>query len=216
MLNSLPVRGAGLAGSPAGSSRRPRFHWRQRRTIRWALACALVVAAAVTFLSRGAGDVIVYTATSDLPSGHHLTEEDVTTVGLPDEFVPDGASTELGTLLDNGLTGPIRRGEILTDARVSASGTADGAERARVVPIPVAESGFASRMRPGSVVDVVVARPAEEGATPEVLADDAVIVDVTEASVGGGMTLLLRLPEEDAVHVAARALDTPVTVTMHG
>ncbi|GGO30212.1 hypothetical protein GCM10010116_60530 [Microbispora rosea subsp. aerata] len=92
-----------------------RLSARRRRPIAAVLA-GLAVACVLLAIRTPAG-VEVLAAARDLPGGR-LTASDVVVVRLPSDAVPAGAYTPGTPVSDRVLAGPLRRGELLTDARL--------------------------------------------------------------------------------------------------
>lgn len=168
----------------------------------------------------------VAVAARDLSPGTTLTAEDVTLQTRPVGALPDGAQTALTGLLGATLSGPARRGEVLTDTRVLGSrlaGLSAGPD-SRVVPLHLAEAAVLDLLRAGDVVDVVGSTGAVgEGPTsearPQVVARDAVVVLVSPAATAIGSSndrvVLVALPAPAAITLAAATLVQTVTLTIH-
>lgn len=208
------------------------------RQARRALAALLVVAGGVLAVlpARAAGGVTVAMTVDDVAVGSVLGAAQVRT-----EFVtavPDGALTP-SEAVGRVLAGPVRRGEILTDARlVAVDGPDPGAGRV-AVPVRLDDPGVVALLRPGLHVAVLAVRDesgtvaAEPGAADPVagsaaddgaglvtvLAEDAVVLSVPAAkestavrsAVGAG-TILLAVPTAAADGVAAHAVLGSLTV----
>jgi len=148
--------------------------------VRRALAAALLLAAGVLAVSDRITPVAgtkVLTVARDLAAGTGLTQSDLTSVTLPN--VPDGALRSAGQAVGQLLSGPVRKGEVLTDVRlVSAVGPDPGPGRV-AVPIRPADPGTVDLLSPG--VHVVVLAVPENGQAI-VLATDAVVLAVPPPS----------------------------------
>lgn len=212
---------------------RSRAGGRRWRTIRRLLAIALLVAAgAVATMAPRTSDAepMVLAVTRDLPVGAVLAATDI--APRPVRDAPDGVlAASAGTAaVGRTLSGPMRRGELLTDARlVGRRGPDPGPGRA-AVPIPLDDAAIADMIRPGMhVVLVGVSGQARAGivgddpqaADPEVgvrvLARDAVVLALSPAASGmlsGGRagTLLAAVPDAEANAVTGAAADGAVTV----
>jgi len=186
-----------------------------------------VVLAAVAALrpdpAQDRRDVVV--AARDLRPATPLTTNDVRVERRPAGELPDGTAPTLDTVLGATLTGPARRGEVLTDARLLSSrlaGLVAGPD-AQVVPLHVAEAAVLDLIRAGDVVDVLGASPGA-GATspgpeakPRVIAREAVVVLVSEKPkfAGTDRVVLLALPKSAAHLLAAATLVNSITLTIH-
>ena len=141
--------------------------------------------------------------------------------------VPDGAQSDAGRLVGATLTGPARRGEVLTDVRVLSSRLADATAGpdARIVPIHPADAALLDLVRPGDVVDVLTvseqeaAGPARagDGGRPRVVATGAVVVLVSATSTDAMRdgVVLVALPAAKANDVAGASLSQAITLTFH-
>lgn len=182
----------------------------------------LVVLAAVAALRPDpAGvrrDVVV--AARDLSPGAPLTADDVRLEKHSAPTLPDGAHTDL-SVVGATVAGPVRRGEILTDARVLGSrlaGLSVGPD-ARAVPLHLADAAVLDLIRTGDVVDVLGAAASDAEARPRVVAANAVVVLVSAKpkSVGASneRVVLVALPAVAAHALAGAALVQAVTVVIH-
>ncbi len=100
--------------------------------------------------------VRVQVAARDLPAGTGLTPRDVTTQVLPSSALPSGLVRHP---TGRTLSGPIRRGEPLTDARLRSPGLLPGQDPAAVAtPVRLADAAMARLLHPGTRVDVLAAR----------------------------------------------------------
>lgn len=158
-------------------------------------------------------DVVV--ARRDLGPGSTLSAEDVELSRRPAGTVPDGALAALEVAVGTRLTGPSRRGEVLTDARVLGSRQTElsvGPD-ARTVPLHLVEEAVLDVIRPGDVVDILGAPSAVSDARPRLVARDAVVVLVSPA--GAERVVLLALPATAAHALAAASLVQSLTLTIH-
>src|SRR5262245_15171217 len=92
--------------------------------LRRAVAAVLVGLAAVLALSRGSSgnDVVaVVVAARDLAPGTVVEAGQVTVHGLAAQAVPDGAARSPAVVVGRTLAAPVRRGEPLTDVRLTGS-----------------------------------------------------------------------------------------------
>lgn len=194
------------------------LRWRSRRGARIALASALVIAApfAGQFTAAGSASTKALAVAADLPSGHLVTVEDLRTVEVPAALLPDGALTTNEHALGAHLTGPVRRGEFLTDAALTGRpGESDSRGARRVVPVPLADPSVADLLEPGDLVDLVGPTNPESPGGPEPVARGAIVRDVP-AGRAGHRSILVEVPEAEAAQLAATAVGTPLAVLVHG
>jgi Flp pilus assembly protein CpaB len=203
--------------------------WTRTVAARRAAAGALVMLAAIAALrpdpSDGRADVVV--AAHDLAPGVALSADDLRIESRSATTLPDGSQKNSADLVGATLTGPARRGEVLTDVRVLSSrlATAAAGPDARIVPVHPTDTALLDLVRPGDVVDVLavtesvgtspVDSPSE--GRPRVVATDAVVVLVSAKAkeVGHDGVVLVALPALKANEVAAASLSQAITLTFH-
>lgn len=191
--------------------------------LRRVAAAMLVGLAAVLALSHGpAGDdaVAVVLAARDLPPGTVVEESHVTVGRLATQAVPDGAARSPAAVLGRTLAAPVRRGEPLTDVRLTGSDLTRAVSRdpaAVSVPLRLADPGVAALLHPGADVDVVTV--GERHNEPVVLARGARVLAVLEALTRSGerdgRLVLVALDPVAATRVAATSISQNLTVTVH-
>ncbi|SII43824.1 SAF domain-containing protein [Mycobacteroides abscessus] len=193
---------------------------------RIAAAILVLFAALLAFRPDPADDrAEVVVAARDLSPGAILSSDDVRLEKRSTTILPDGVRTESATLFGATLAGPVRRGEMLTDVRVSGPRLAESAagKDARIVPVPLADAATVDMIRTGDVVDILTVAGHEPGAArdtpaePTVLASGAVVVLVSPKpaakGVGTERVVMVALPPQQANRVAAIALVQAVTLT---
>lgn len=189
--------------------------------LRRATAALLVGLAAVLALTAGRGTegVPVVVVTRDLAPGAVLGAGDVQVLGLPAPVVPDGAARGTGAVLGRTLAAPLRRGEPVTDVRLTGPDLvrAVSADPAMVsVPIRLADPEVAALLHPGAAVDVVTVGERQDD--PVVLARGARVLTVLAPSARGATTegrlLLVALDPLGATRVAAASLSQTLTITL--
>ncbi|GAA4486315.1 SAF domain-containing protein [Actinoallomurus oryzae] len=174
-----------------------------------AAAAALGLAAA-----RPHGDgVRVWVAARDLPAGTTLATRDVTARSLPRAAVPSGL---VRVATGRTLSGPVRRGEPLTDARLRAGGllTADDPD-AVATPIRLADAAVARLLHPGDRVDVLAARP--DSPTPaRTVASSVPILAVPKPAPTSdeGALIVVRTDRPQAAALARASVDSRLSVTI--
>ncbi|MBT1193652.1 SAF domain-containing protein [Rhodococcoides kroppenstedtii] len=195
-------------------------------TSRRVIASLLVVLALVAAVRPDPDrrTVTVVTATVDLTPGVVVTADQVQMTAVEDDGAPTAPLTDLADAVDRTVAGPVRAGEILTDVRLlgpelAAAGTTD--DDARIVPVRLADPSVADVLRIGDVVDVVRGAGDVSGgdlpSTPDVLADNALVVLASEAGTGTSRrdrVVLVALPAAAATRVAAASLTDALTVVV--
>ena len=180
-----------------------------RRARRWRrlIALLLVVAAAGLALVHEpvprTGTPVV-AVLRDLPTGSELAADDLSVVDV--SRPPDGAVSEVATATGRTLTGPIRRGELVTDARLVPSTGADPGPGRVAVPIRPSDPAAVDLLSPGVHVAILAAGP---GGAPTVLAKDAVVLSVPPSASGGSgrRLVVVAVPAAAADRLAAAAID---------
>jgi Flp pilus assembly protein CpaB len=220
----LPDRVATLLG-------RYRLGGRRTRALRRLVAVALLLTAgalaSMPSTSAAAGTAVLIAA-RDLPAGTRLSGADIAVASVPSP--PDGLlpARRPGDVAGAVLSGPMRRGEILTDARVVGDRGPDPGRGRAAVPVPLADPTVAALLAPGMHV-VLVEVPGDgwrsargagapvDGGGIEVLAADAVVLSVSEPSGGfggasAGRVAVVSVPAAEADVVTAAAAAGGVTL----
>jgi hypothetical protein len=172
--------------------------------LRRATAVCLIVAAGVIAVSppeppAGAEWVAL---TRDLPIGARIDAADLQLVH--DATAPDGAVSDPAAAVGRILAGPARRGEIITDVRLTDPvGPNPGPGRV-AVPVRPADPAIVDLLGPGMHVAVVIVSDAGEAL---LLADDTVVLVVPAKSDPGGTdrSVVLAVPDESADQIVAAA-----------
>jgi pilus assembly protein CpaB len=189
--------------------------------LRRGAAMVLVGLAALLALNRGSSvDGVMVVAARDLPPGTVVGSGEVTLRELPPQVMPDGAARSPAVVVGRTLAAPVRRGEPLTDVRLT------GSELIRAVspdpemvsvPVRLADPGMAAVLHPGVTVDVVTIR--EPQGEPVVLARGARVLAVLESGARpgdrDGRLVLVALDPVAATRVAATSISQNLTVMVH-
>ncbi len=163
---------------------------RYRRLLRAVLIAVAVLLVVGRLSPKPAPTTSIVTAAHDLPAGAVLTTADLRTIAVPPADVPAGATTDVAAAVGSQLSGAVRRGEPLTDVRLT-----DGVLRrpdAGLVSAPVrlADSQAAQLLQPGQRIDVLAASTAvgDGGAAATVVAAGVMVVAIPIAAAppGGG------------------------------
>ncbi|MGV0696788.1 SAF domain-containing protein [Mycolicibacter sinensis] len=193
--------------------------WARTMLARRVVAGGLVVLAGVaTIRSDPQSDrVDVVVASRDIAPGTPLTAEDVSLESRSARTVPDGAATDVSSVLHTTLAGPARRGELLTDVRLLGSRLTEAAvgRDARIVGVHPADAALTDLVRTGDVVDIVAADDASDpSGAPKVLATGGIVVLVSDKQNHDDRVVLVALPATAAVAVAGATLAQAVTLTL--
>jgi pilus assembly protein CpaB len=195
----------------------------QMMFLRRVAATVLVGLAAIMalFSSRDPfpGDTMVVAA-RDLSPGTVVEASQLALRRLPAQAVPDGAARSPAAVLGRTLAAPVRRGEVLTDVRLTGpdlTRSISSNPELMSVPLRLADPGVAALLHAGVTVDVVTAGP-QQG-EPVVLARAAQVLAVLESGPGSverdGKLVLVALDPVAASRVAATSLAQSLTVTVH-
>ncbi len=193
--------------------------WSRTIAARRVAAALLVVLAAAAALRADPGGehTPVVVAARDLSPGSELRTDDLTLESFDAATVPDGSQRDPTALVGARVAGPVRRGEVLTDARIVTPRLAESTAGpdARLVGVHPADSALLDVLRAGDTVDVLTA-DSDDTPRPRLLAGGAVVVLVSGGSDrdNGERLLLLALGSRAAADVAAAALVGDVTVTI--
>jgi pilus assembly protein CpaB len=140
--------------------------------------------------------------------------------GIPAQVLPDGAARTPDAVLGRTLAAPVRRGEPVTDVRLTGPALARAVSAqpdAVSVPLRLADPDVAALLRPGATVDVVTVGERQD--EPVVLARSARVLAVLEAGARSGerdgRLVLVTLDPVAATRVAAVSLSQTLTVTLH-
>jgi Flp pilus assembly protein CpaB len=200
--------------------------WSRTLLARRIAAAGLVVLAGVAALRPDPDGerAQVVVAVRDLGPGAALTADDLRLEKRLIPTIPDGAQSNIDTIIGSTLAGPTRRGEVLTDVRLLGRRLAESTagSDARIVPVHPVDSALADLVRPGDVVDVVAASETSSQSNPtvpSVIATDAIVVLVSAKQKAQAATsdrvVLVALPAASANAVAGAALVQTVTFTLH-
>lgn len=197
-----------------------RPEWARTVRARKVAASALIVLAGLSAIRSNPHsdqtDVVV--ARHDIAPGTALSADDVSLESRVAHTVPDGATSDVATVLHATLTGPARRGEILTDVRLLSNRLTEAAAGtdARLVSVHPADDALIDLVRPGDVVDVVTGTDDGQGGpdAPRVLASGGIVVLVSDKHNRDDRVVLVALPATAAVAVAGATLSQAVTLTL--
>lgn len=192
--------------------------WRYGRKVRVAVAGLLVLVAVLTWPPRAADTAHPVTvAARDVPSGAHLTADDLTVSTSSLSLDTPSPEQALGEI----VRGPIAAGEPVTRTRLAPGRGVEPDEGTVVLPLVIADERIGALLQSGDRVDVLVAPDALHEGEPEVLARQvqvlAVPQDEARSALGGsqsGAVVLLSVPEEDAEALAGIRRSDHVTLAI--
>ncbi|MEU6429737.1 SAF domain-containing protein [Microbispora sp. NPDC046973] len=207
---------------------------RRRRPIAAVLAGLAV--ACVLLAVRSPDGVEVLAAARDLTGGR-LAASDLVVVRLPPDTVPAGAYTPGAPVTGRALAGPLRRGELLTDARLlgpglfrqtltgqASGGSAGGGPAAQAgasaaepglvaTPVRIADPDAARLLSPGDVIDVLAAL--EDGPfQARTVAQEVRVIARPSGRTDGGALLVLATTLGQAAELAQAQAQGRLSVTI--
>lgn len=165
-------------------------------------------------------DDMVVVAARDLSPGTVVQANQLTLRRLPAQAVPDGAARSPAAVLGRTLAAPVRRGETLTDVRltgVALTKSISSNPGMVSVPLRLADPGVAALLPAGAAVDVVTVGQRQD--EPVVLARGARVLAVLDTGPRtgehDGKLVLVALDPVAATRVAATSISQNLTVTVH-
>lgn len=167
--------------------------------------------------ARPPAAVPVVVAATDLPAGTLLSPQDVEVVRFPPDVLPRGVASEAQPLVGRVVTGAVRAGEPLTDARLVGPGlTALLPAELVAAPVRLADLAVAALVRTGDRVDVLAAFP--DGEQAELVAAGALVLAAprpvsADPDPGSGL-LVLAVDPATAARLAAAATAATLTVSL--
>ena len=197
---------------------------RYRRPVAALLAAAALLSAVLAVRPPPAPTEQVLVAARDLDATAPLTARDLAPRPLPADSVPDGALAPGAETAGLSLTSPVRRGEVITDARLSDPPARPYGPGLVAVPVRVADPGAVGLLSPGSRVDVLAAgghdefAPARAGPAVEVVSDRPVLALPSESDRGGegGALILIAATPAEARSLAGHAAASRLSITIRG
>lgn len=195
--------------------------------VRWLVAAGLLGLAALLLLSgqppaTAAPTTTVLVAAHDLRGGVSLTRADLHLARLPSGLLPSGALRAVSAALGRSPSGPVRRGEPLTDVRLLGPALlrASGAGALVAAPVRIADPGAVALLRPGDRVDVIAGAGTAPGGGPaRVVAPDLVVIGVPPGGADGaaeGALVVLAASPAVAARLVGTAATARLSVTVHG
>jgi pilus assembly protein CpaB len=192
-----------------------RFTLRHRRLLS-ATAAGLAVYFALSALTSEPAGQSVVVARHDLASGTTLKPADVRRTSAPPDLVPDGAARGSADVVGRTTSGPMRRGEVLTDRRTIRAGRLAGFGPGRVLAVVrVSDASVLALLRPGDAVDVVAVK-GDDSLKAQRIARAAPVVTIPQhrSTFAEGAPVGLAVTSAVALELAERALDSRLSVVV--
>lgn len=158
----------------------------------------------------------VVVAAHDLEPGQRLGSGDLQLAYWSPDLVPAGSVSSVDDLSGERITGPIRTGEVVTDARVLSRGLIEqyGADLV-ATPLRLPDADVVALIDPGDRVDVYAASGKPGQPADQVLSDAAVItVPSSDDGQGEGAVVVLALSESETALLAQASATTRLSVSM--
>ncbi|GAB3484086.1 SAF domain-containing protein [Nocardiopsis coralliicola] len=174
-------------------------------------------------------------AARDLSPLDPVAADAVRTARIAAAAAPDGALRTQQDAVGRLLTGPVRRGEVLTTARFADAPAADYGPGLVAAPVRIADGGAVALLAPGSRVDVLAAAALAGGdfagpAPPQeaaALAEDRPVIAVPgdgSAAPGGGAggggsggaLIVVAVTPGESRRIAGHGAAGPLSLTIRG
>ncbi|WP_068427604.1 SAF domain-containing protein, partial [Piscicoccus intestinalis] len=175
-----------------------------RRVIAALLLGAAVWAGITAFAPSEPEREQTVTLTRDLPAGHRLAADDLTSVPVEPRHAPASRLTDSAGAVGQVLAHSMERGEVLTAARLRPARELTGLTLdERALHVPVSDRGSLALVRPGDRVDVV------SSATGELVGAGLLVLSIDAASEEGDSDaagLVLAVPPADVGRIVPAAV----------
>lgn len=182
------------------------------------LAAGLTAGAVATALPLVAPTPVagrtVLTAARDLQPGTPLVAADLVGVQLPRDAVPSGALVDPSGALGRLVTGPVRRGEPLTDVRLLGAGLLTSGQGLVAAPVRLADPAEAALLHAGDRVDVLATATSGAASSATVVAGAVQVLAVPTVTDGDGALVVLAASPTVAARLAAAAVASRLSVTV--
>lgn len=199
-----------------------RFLDRHRRPLTALLAACALLSAVLVLRPPPEPGREVLVAARDLDASSPLGGADLSPRRLPESALPEGAMPSDTDVSGRRLSGPVREGEVLTDARLADPPARPYGPGLVAAPVRVADTGTVSLLTPGDRVDVLAASGGDDptvarsGPAVEVVSDRPVLAVPDEDSRGGegGALVVVAADPEEARALAGSAADSRLSVSI--
>ncbi|MGC0418244.1 SAF domain-containing protein [Embleya sp. AB8] len=221
--------GSSPGAAPRSASAAARVSWRRvlarhRRGLAALSAAVAALALIVAVRPPPPSTTPIVVAARDLPAGSTPGPADLALVEMPTALRPAGVLRAVRQAAGGALTGPLRRGEPVTDVRLAGpGGRPDGGTV--TLPARFADADAVAVLRPGDRIDVLAVPPPEHPGPARLIAPAALVLarpTATGAAAGPslgsstGALLLLEVPRAVAAELAGVATGPVLTYTIHG
>jgi pilus assembly protein CpaB len=207
---------------PPVRPRRPRPLRALARAASWhrrKLAVLAAVAAVLTGVSAAAPEgpamITVVKARSQLPGGTVISASDLMLDRVAASDVPDGVLTDELALVGKTLAAPVAENQMMTSLITTAARTSVSPGHV-IAPLRLADTGLATLLRPGDVVDVIAAdAEAEQAAVVAAGARVVTIPELPDEGVGPapeGVLVLIDVDSRTASVVAHAAASATLSI----
>lgn len=189
---------------------------RRRRLIALVLLAVAAVAALRTVAPPAPVTTTMVVAARDLPAGHVLSSDDLARVDIDPDLTPRGATEDPSGQV---LAAPLRRGEPVTDVRLTGPDLAVGQPTGTAAqPVRLTDAGQAALLTPGDRIDLLATDPRAGSAS--LLAADVAVLAVPQAEQAVDPTLpgrlvVLAVPGADVGEIAVASSTSYVTFAWH-
>jgi hypothetical protein len=189
--------------------RAARWH---RRLLAGVAAAAAVYFGLLALSPAPPPTVAVLAAARDLTGGVAPTSDDLRTVDLPPGSVPAGALRPGSQLTTRVLSGPVRAGEPLTDARFLAPPAVPRGSLA--YPFRVDDADITALLRVGDRINLYAADSTTAGAASQLARAVPVVALPTPRSTTSGALIVVATTSEVATRLAQASSNSRITVAL--
>lgn len=183
---------------------------RHRRLLAALLLCLAAAIAVQQLTPTKPPTTAVMVASRDLPAGHALSDGNLVASHVSPGMVPDGALRPDSPWAGRQVSGPLRRGEVVTDASLLGSGLLIGAAPgSQAVPLRLSDPSTLGLLRQGQLVTVVLSSSIglDGPTTNEVLAESVPVLWTPALAQSTG---LLPAQENEGILVVAATAEQAV------
>jgi Flp pilus assembly protein CpaB len=187
---------------------------RRRRFLAALLFCAAAALAVEQLSPAPLSMATVVIAARDLPAGATLATTDLAAQKLPQSAVPAAAFSSISNAAGHQLAGPLRKGQVLTDASLVGTGMLVGAPPgSQAVPVRLDDPATVQLVTPGQLVTVVLStgNGLEQSIVNEVLASAVPVLWKPMKATGPDL-----LPAKDTDGLLVVAADPAEAIKLAG